>query len=423
MFTQDQLQELLKFKANGEGIVSIYLDTDCSQQTAETIRLQVRGMLRELNGAFGEDADIIERYLDHSYDWSKPGLALFSSAASEYFRAFPVAVSFRNRLRVGHKPYVKPLAHLLDHYAHYGVILVDRVGARFFEYHLGELQESEGVMGEDVRHLKKGGGSSAVGMRGGARGVQGGSRHEEEVVQRNMRDSAAAAGRFFLNKPIRRLFIGGTAENVAQFRELLTKQLQSCIAGTFAMDMTAGEHEVRNQTLAMLRDYNADRERKMVETMIANDARGVNAIVGLDDTLQAVSDKRVDTLIISDGLRVPGYVLDENGFVVANLARSPLSDQELQEVPDVIDSAVAYTLAQGGHVEVISGNSDLEAAGRIGAILRYSPTLITIQKGCRPNGLHPFFCGRGTHQTAGCQLLTPDPLTQRLAYHAVTPTI
>jgi peptide subunit release factor 1 (eRF1) len=371
MFTQDQLQDLINFNANGDGVVSVYLDTDCSQQTAETIKLQVRGMLRELNGTYVEDAQIIERYLDHSYDWSKPGLALFSSAASDYFRAYPVAVSFRNRLRVGHKPYVKPLAHLLDHYAYFGVILVDRVGARFFEYHLGELLASEGVMGEDVRHLKKGGGSSTVGMRGGARGVQGGSRHEEEVAQRNMRDAAAASSRFFSNKPIRRLFIGGTTENVAQFRELLTKQLQSRIAGTFAMDMTAGEHEVRKQTLTMLRDYNTERESRLVESMIAGDARGAKAVTGLDDTLQAVSDKRVDTLIISDGLRVPGYVQDENGFVVANLARSPLSDLELQEVKDVIDSAVAYTIAQGGHVEVITDNADLEGAGRIGAILRY----------------------------------------------------
>ncbi len=370
MLTQDQLQDLLDYNANGAGVVSIYLDTDVAQQPAETIKMQVRGMLRELNGQHGEDASIIERYLDHSYDWSRPGLALFSAAEQDYFRAFPVAVTFRNRVRVGRKPYVKPLAHLLDHYAHYGVVLVDRVGGRLFEYHLGELEDSEGVMGEDVHHQKKGGGSSAVGMRGGSREL-GGSRHEDEVVQRNMRETASVAGRFFTNKPIRRLFLGGTAENVAQFREMLSKQLQSCIAGTFAMDMTAGEHEVRKQTLAMLRDYNLERERKLVESMIAAHARGANAAVGLDDTLQAVSDKRVDTLIISDGLRIPGYVQEENGFVVSNLARSPLTEQELQEVPDVIDSAVAYTLNQGGHVEVIGDNSDLDAAGRIGAILRY----------------------------------------------------
>lgn len=371
MFTQKQLQDLLKFSPNGAGVVSVYLDTDCSQQTAETIKLQVRGMLRELNGTFVEDAAIIERYLDHSYDWSKPGLALFSAADKDYFHAYPVNVAFRNRLRVGRRPYVKPLAHLLDHYAYYGVVLIDRVGARFFEYHLGELQSTEGVMGEEVRHLKKGSGSASVGTRGGARGTQGGSRHEDEVIQRNMREAASSAGRFFSKKPIRRLFLGGTAENVAQFREMLSKQLQSCVAGTFAMDMTAAEHEVRKQTLEMLRDFNVERERKLVESMIAANARGANAAIGLDDSLQAVSDKRVETLIISDGLRAPGYVDDESGFVVANLARSPMSDQELQEVPDVIDSAVAYTMAQGGHVEVIADNPDLEASGRIGAILRY----------------------------------------------------
>ncbi|NCF68186.1 MAG: hypothetical protein JSV68_06330 [Anaerolineaceae bacterium] len=371
MFTQDHLQELLAFSANGTPIVSMYLDTDCAQQPAETIKLQVKGMLRELNGANEQDAMAIERFLDHSYDWTKPGLALFSCAPSDFFKAYPVAVSFRNRLRVGRKPYVKPLAHLLDHYAYYGVILVDRVGARFFEYHVGELQSSEGFLGEEVRKLKKGSGSSSVGMRGGARGVQGGSRHETEVAQRNMREAADAATQFFADKPIRRLFLGGTSENVAQFRDLLTKQLQSCVAGTFAMDMTAGEHEVRKQSLALLHDANIERESKLVQTLITTNAKGGNAIIGLDDTLQAISDKRVQTLIISDGLRIPGYVYDQAGFVVANLARSPLSDSELLAVKDVIDSAVAYTMIQGGHVEVISDNLDLEAAGRIGALLRY----------------------------------------------------
>jgi hypothetical protein len=32
-------------------------------------------------------------------------------------------------------------------------------------------------------------------------------------------------------------------------------------------------------------------------------AMGANAVVGLDDVLQAVSDKRVEALIISDGFR------------------------------------------------------------------------------------------------------------------------
>ena len=369
MINQEQLQELLSYENGSQKVLSLYLDTDCTQESMETIKLQVRGMLKEAEVSQEKGAEVIEKYLDHSYDWSQPGLAIFTNEDGSFFRDYPTAVPFRNRLRVGHKPYIKPIAHLLDHYAHFGVILVDRIGARFFEYHLGELQAADGFMGEEVRKLKKGSGSSAVGMRGGQ--GNGGFRHEEEVAQRNLRDAAAAAGRFFKNKPIRRLFLGGTAETVGQFQELLPKQLQSCFAGSFAIDMNAGEHEVRQRALELLQKTNAEREKKLVKTMITAHAKGGNAVIGLDDTLQAVSDKRVKTLIISDGFRAPGYMHPDSDFVIANLARSPLSGEEMMPVEDVVDTAVILTMNQGGHVEILNDCPELEGVGRIGAILRY----------------------------------------------------
>jgi peptide chain release factor subunit 1 len=367
MINQEQLQELLAYNSDGRQVLSIYLDTDSTAEPIEAIKLRVRGMLKEAQLNQVEEVAAIEKFLDHSYEWDKPGLAMFANHDGTFFRAYPTAVSFRNRLRLGPKPYVKPLAHLLDHYAHFGVILVDRVGSRFFEYHLGELQASNGFMGEDVQKIKKGGGSSAVGMRGGV----GGARHEEEIVQRNLRESAAAANEFFSNRPIRRLFLSGTNETVAQFRELLPKRLQSCLAGTFSAGMNTGEHEIRQQALDLLAAANAEREHKLVEKLIALQASGSNGVVGLDDTLQAISDKRVQNLIISDGFRAPGYVHEESNFVVANLARSPIGEQDLRDVEDVVDTAVAFTITQGGHVAIIADDPALEEAGRIGAILRY----------------------------------------------------
>ncbi len=372
MFSQDNMQELLAYDANGSGIVSVYLDTDSTQQSVEAIKLQTRGMLKEVQPEFEKEAETIERYLDLSYDWSRPGLALFCGQGGDFFRTYDLPVAFRNRIRWGDKPYVKPLAHLLDHYAHFGVILVDRVGASFYEYHLGELQASDSFVGEDVRKVKSGAGSSAVGRRGRAGDAgPGGSSHEDEVVSRNLRDSAAAANRFFHSRPIRRLFIGGTTENVARFRELLPKQLQATMAGVLSIDVDASESDVRRHALNLLREVNYEREQQLVDSLITLQARSANAVTGLDDTLQAVSDKRVERLIISDGYRAPGYVDGGSGYVVANLALSPLSDSELVEVDDVVDAAVALTVAQGGHVEVVADNVDLDQAGRIGAILRY----------------------------------------------------
>ncbi len=367
MISQEQLQELLSFQNERANVLSLYLDANNKQESIDAIKLQARSLLKEVPSANSQDAEAIEKFLDHGYDWSKPGLAVFSSNGGQFFRAFPANVAFRNRLRIAHKPYVKPLAHLLDYYAHYGVIVVDKVGARFFEYHLGELQSDGGFLGEDVHKIKKGRGSSAVGMRGGV----GGGSHEAEVARRNLREAAEEAGRFFQSKPIRRLFLGGTSETVAQFQEFLPKQLQSCVAGTFQVDMNAGEHEVREITLKMLQEANEVRERKLVEKMLAAANSGGNGVTGLDDTLQAVSDRRVQVLIISDGFHTPGYLHPESGFVVANLTKSPFAESQLTAVDDVVDAAVSLVMSQGGHVEVIADNPELKNVGQIGAILRY----------------------------------------------------
>ena len=372
MLRQEDLQDLLAFDGGENPVVSLYLDAYISQQTNEIIKKQARALLKE-GDVKNDDVEAIDQYLNFSYDWSSPGLALFSCAEKEFFRAYPTAISYRNRVRIGRRPHVKPLSHLFDYYAHYGVIVVDRIGARFFEYHLGELMASVGTMGEEVRKQKLGGGSARGGgstTTTGQRGGQGG-RHEEEVIQRNLRDAAAAAQQFFAAKPIRRLFLGGTAENVAQFREQLSKQLQSRIAGTFAVDMTAGEHEIRQQSLKLLKEANAEREQNLVKSLITAAAKGGNAVIGLETTLAMVSEGRVQTLVVSDGYRSAGFVNEDAGQLRAYEAVSSPYDTPLTPIADIIEEAVSRTMDMGGTVEIISDNAELEKAGRIGALLRY----------------------------------------------------
>jgi len=321
MITQNEMQELLSYSADEHGqIVSVYLNSNRGEEPVDLIKQRLRGLMKEAS-VNGQGGKAVEKYLNQSYDWSQPGLALFAAADGDFFRAFPTAVSFRNRVRKGSKPHVKPLAHLLDHYAHYGVILIDRVGARFYNFHLGELQNKEGFLGENVRSRKEGGGSAAVGMRGG----KSGARHENAAIEHNLRQAAEAAVEFFNEHTIRRLFIGGTSKTVAQFSDMLPTQLQSCLAGTFAIHANARDDLVQKQTLVLLREANEQSECKLVTSMIDAAAQKGLGVAGLDDTLQAVSDNRVQTLLVSDGFRAYGYIQSESGYVVANLGRSPLT--------------------------------------------------------------------------------------------------
>jgi peptide subunit release factor 1 (eRF1) len=136
---------------------------------------------------------------------------------------------------------VEPLEDALEEFSNLGVVLVDKQGARLFHFHLGELVEQQGFLGDLVKQVKTGGSFSAHGLRGGA---MGGERAMKETIERNLRDIAETAVHFFEAKRVRRIMIGGTDENVSRFRSLLPKSLQSIVVGTFGMGMTASHADV-----------------------------------------------------------------------------------------------------------------------------------------------------------------------------------
>jgi peptide subunit release factor 1 (eRF1) len=136
--------------------------------------------------------------------------------------------------------------------------------------------------------------------------------------------------------------------------------------------MTTGEHDLRARALALMAQANLEREEKLVKTMITSAAKGGNAVTGLDATLRTVSEGRVQTLIVSDGYRSPGYHHQNSNLLAARQGdTAAIGDDEPEKVMDVVEAAVYRTMEQGGKVEIVSDNSQLEDAGRIGAILRY----------------------------------------------------
>jgi len=256
MFSDNDLRELLEFKSS-EPVLSLYLNTDLTEENADAYRLRLRNMLKAIN--LPEDVSAVEQYVNHQFDWSGRALAAFSCASQGFFRAYPLAVPVQNTIRVSDRPSVKPLADLLDTYGGYGVALVDKQGARLFFFHLGELHEQEGVLGELVKHTKRGGASSFPGRQGG---VAGRTNRMEEKIERNLKDAAEFATHFFEENHVRRVLIGGTDENVASFRSLLPKAWQSLVMGTFAMSMTASHADVLSKALQIGKEAEHQREHR-----------------------------------------------------------------------------------------------------------------------------------------------------------------
>lgn len=366
MLTESELQELLSYQTQ-QPVLSVYLNTDPTLGNADAYKLRLRNMLKDLE--LKGDAEAILNYIDHEYDWAGRSLAFFSSTEENFFRAFSLAIPVRDRVRIAQQPHVKPLADLLDNYGGYAVALVDKQGARLFYFHMGQLREQDGVMGEEVRRVKRGGASTFPGRRGGSSGQ---TNYAEELAERNMKEAADFASNFFAEHKVRRIILCGTEDNLPLFRNHLPKTWQSLIAGSFPLSMTASHSEVFERAMEVVLKDDRRREIEQVKAIVTAAAKGREGCIGLDNTLTAIKDGRVMTLLVNEGYRSPGYLCAGCGYLTSqSLETCPFCGSSFKRIPDVVDMAVNQVMKHGGDVEIIRDVPELEKAGNIGAILRY----------------------------------------------------
>jgi peptide subunit release factor 1 (eRF1) len=369
MFDRKDLRELAKYRSR-HPVLSLYLNTDPTQHTTEEYKLALRQLLKETNGHdTAKDTAAIERFVDFEYDWKGRGLAIFSCAAEDYWQQYSLAVPVESRAVVSDKPFITPLAGLWDTYGRFVVSMVDRQGARLLLFQMGELLHEEGTVGEEVRRVKKGRGSAAAGRRGGDSGVS--SRREEEIAARNLKEAAEITVAFCENHHPRNLLLAGTESTLAQFKNHLPRVWADRVIGAFSADMAENQHEIRNRAFGILEQVEAERKAALADAVITAAAKSSNGVVRLGDTLNAVHQGRVKTLVVAQGFQAPGYICTSCGHITDKKAKTcSFCGGEIAEISNAVEAAVSQALEMGAKVEIVREHPNLSKAG-IGALLRY----------------------------------------------------
>jgi hypothetical protein len=363
MFTEKDLRELVGHQSK-TSMMSIYLNTDPAEGNADSYRLRLRNMLKTTD--LSDDVARIELFFETEYDWSGKSVAVFSDVTEDFFRVFPLAVPVKDLVNVGIRPNVRPLAGLLDSFGGYGVVLLDKQGARLFHFHLGELYEQEGVLGELIKQVKTGG--SSFGMRGGGLHAP----DIDQTVEKNMRETVAFSIKFFEDNHIKRILLSGTDDNIALYKTHLPKSMQSLIIGTFPASMNSTNQEILNRAMEIGLKAEQNREIQIVDRLMTQIAKKNLAIVGLEPVLMAISEGRVQTLVIHQDYHVSGYRCPDCK-VITSIPEEKCGhcDDSAQIVEDIVALAISLTLEAGGDVEVVMKNNQLFESGQIGAFLRY----------------------------------------------------
>ena len=364
MFSEKDLQALLDYSADSQ-VLSVYLNTDPTKINTEAAKLQLRNWLKKVE--IPEDGQKVEDFINLEYDWSAKTLVLFSAQAVDYFQTYQFNLSAPEIMFVGDRPIIRPLVRLIDAFSGWGVVLVDKQGARFFSFDLGELTKKQSIDGEEIKQFKRGGGSMPGRM--GAADLSG---NIENVIEQNIKDVIDAASAFFSKHHIRRILIGGTDDNIARFKDELPKSWQSLVVGELSVGMNASDSEVWDQAMEEALIIQKKINQSLVEQAITLAAKGNNGVIGLTDTLSMIHEGRIKTLLVMQDFEQEGFRCDGCGHIaIQAIEICPLCGGSFNRIDAAVEMAVHEALRNNAEVKVISESEALEKAGKICGILRY----------------------------------------------------
>jgi peptide chain release factor subunit 1 len=372
--TEDDIRSLASFKGEDAPVTSVYLDVDGGrhvrfQDVVRSAEMLFKEALLKHDGHPSVAADIqrVQELVRGGIDRSKTrGIAVFSCSAHDFWRVVELPVPVRDQVVVNHTPSVRQLEVVVDEYERFGLLLADKQRARVFVYELGEVVESTELVDSIGRGDDEGDHS---------RRRERVKDHESALVHQHLRHAADAAFRVFQDRGFERLIIGAPDEIASELRTLLHPYLQERLeAHCTNIAVGASMEEIRQAALAVEAEVERRKEAELVARLRESAGAGRRAVLGLEATLQALVERRVETLVVSHGYAHPGWRCAACGHVCAKCAvgrTCPACEREMHAVDDVVEEAVEDALGQSCEVEICVGNADLDVLGSIGALLRY----------------------------------------------------
>jgi Bacterial archaeo-eukaryotic release factor family 10/eRF1 domain 3 len=376
MITNQDLQELRSWKAsNGGQILSLYVDrrTGTGFWNPEDVAPLVKGLLKELEPEVGAaHQESLAAAAQHAIRTFSDGgfrersLVAFAEPGGRVW-ARDLNVPVASMARWNGEPYLLPLLEAVGEHPRLGVALVDRGRARLLTIFLGEIEEERDAFNpEPVKHVASTGADQAMTMNLQRRADEHAHLHLKHVA--SMLDAMARDKRFD------RLILGGPAESAHRLRDLLPKRLADSIVGIVSVPVEAGKKEVLEAAVELERRLREQRNVEEVAELETASAKQAKAAAGLDDTLEALREGRVLTLLYAEGVSLRGRRCLNCGSLFEEAAeRCRYCERETEPVDDLLDEMARRVARSGGHIEPVSAGAAqrLREMGGIGAFLRF----------------------------------------------------
>jgi peptide subunit release factor 1 (eRF1) len=289
-------------------------------------------------------------------------LAIFSSSRDGLFEVIQLTRAVPARVVIEAMPYVEPMLAAVER-RRWLVALVNRRSAWLLAGSPERLREDERV-DDDVRGQHEQGGWSQA-------------RYERSVdkdVMDHLRSVAETVNRRWRQERFDRIVVGGPQEVVVRFEELLADEVRDRLAPRKVdVDLSsATEAQVRSEVERIVVEDESRSERETLDRFQDALGSGTRATAGLGDTLQALNERRVQTLLLAPGFDPKGGRCPSDGMLVPDVhGRCAGDGAPIQRVEHMREAVVQVAVFQDADVLVITHYPDREPPDGIGALLRF----------------------------------------------------
>jgi peptide chain release factor subunit 1 len=371
MVNRRQIMELLHFKTEEHLVLSFYMGIGVYKSKRKAYEIAAKDIMKQAiadaglsddaKKALEEDAQRILNFLNMDFKGRAKGLAIFACKDAHLWKVFRLPVTVPDRCVIDHLPYVHPMLKVADESRKYSVVVVDKEKARLFTIYLGEILERTDIFDVVPGRHKQGGWAQARFQR-----------HIEDHVNRHLKHVADTLFDFYKREGFGHIIIGGSQKVRTRFYRILHSYLQHIVSGYISADISTNINDILGAASKIEEQMATERSQRIAEALLQPSGQNYTTVKGLKDTVRALEEGRVHTLVLVDNMDIAGCLCEDCGGVdVMGVEECGLCSKKLSEVGDVSEHLAVLAVEHDGEVNYVKPGFGLEEADGVGAILRW----------------------------------------------------
>lgn len=374
MIDRATLQRLAALRNPDGLLLSAFVSTsvldDWRQTTPTFLHSELRRIERETNLAREERRSLeghfkaLHDLVQYEVGLKTEAVSTFADGGAGFVERIDLPLRLSNRIVLAPFAYLRPLVGALDRLKPFMVVRVGRDESVIYEVNDWRLTGEVEIEGPYLKSTDRETGQMPVKQYYAAA-------RQDTLVELHYKDVASALEKRLSEVEPRQVVLCGVHDIVSHFRKNLSRPAAAAVRAEIAWDAAASV----GQVLVAARDALVDARAAAMEALTLRISESLGqgrGVAGFDDTMVALHQGKVATLLVDAAFAPPGWVCVACDFAgLAPTETCPLCGARVHPAGDVAAEAIRVALLRGTFVEEAADGVALAALGGIAGLERY----------------------------------------------------